>query len=176
VTPEDTSALGEEDPGSALDTLDIDPLENTMPLISEVMTRQVQVVGPEDTLERAAQLMAQLNVGSLPVCHGRELIGMVTDHDITVRGSATGADPTRARVSAVMTRGTPFCTQDQDSHEVLRLMGRLQVRRLPVLGPDGKLMGIVSLGDFALRHRGPVGASVRELLTLSCPDGGPTRS
>ncbi|HET9976923.1 MAG TPA: CBS domain-containing protein [Burkholderiaceae bacterium] len=143
-----------------------------MPTIAEIMTRDVQVIGPEDKLQLAAQLMDQLNIGSLPVCDGRELIGMVTDRDITVRGTAIGADPTTARVSEVMTRGTEFCTEDQDSQEVLRLMGNAQVRRLPVVDPERKLVGIVSLGDLATRQSGPVGEAVREISAPSAPDGG----
>jgi CBS domain-containing protein len=173
------SAAGEEDPGSALDTLDtLDTAsqENLMQTIADIMTRDVQLIGPEDTLQLAAQLMDQLNVGSLPVCSGRELLGMVTDRDITVRGTALGLDPATACVSDVMSRGTEFCTEDQDSQEVLRLMGNAQVRRLPVIDVDRRLVGIVSLGDLATRQPGPVDDAVRDISTPSQPDGGPANS
>ncbi|HVK32360.1 MAG TPA: CBS domain-containing protein [Burkholderiaceae bacterium] len=170
------SAAGEEDPGSAFDTLDTDSKEAPMPTIADIMTRDVQVIGPEDTLQLAAQLMDQLNVGSLPVCSDRELLGMVTDRDITVRGTAVGANPLQACVSDVMTHGTEFCTEDQDPQEVLRLMGNAQVRRLPVIDVDRKLVGVVSLGDLATRQPGPVDEAVRDISAPSEPDGGPANS
>jgi len=74
-----------------------------MPRVSEVMTRGVEVINPDDTLQRAAQLMDDLNVGALPVCDGDELVGMITDRDITVRAVSDGMDPTESRVSEVMT-------------------------------------------------------------------------
>ncbi len=147
-----------------------------MPTIAEIMSRDVQVIGPEDTLKLAAQLMDQLNVGSLPVCAGRELVGMVTDRDITVRGTAVGADPSTACVSDVMSHGTEFCTEDQDSQEVLRVMGNAQVRRLPVVNVDRHLVGIVSLGDLATRQLAPVDEAMRDISTPSQADGGPQNS
>jgi CBS domain-containing protein len=175
VNPDWLSAAGEEDPGSALDTDAKD--SHAMQTIEDIMTRDVQLIGPDDTLQLAAQLMDQLNVGSLPVCAGRELLGMVTDRDITVRGTAIGADPGTARVADVMTRGTEFCTQDQEVQEVLRTMGNAQVRRLPVIDAERRLVGIVSLGDLATRqqHR-PVDDAVRDISTPSEPDGGPANS
>jgi CBS domain-containing protein len=170
------SAAGEEDPGSALDSVSISKQEHAMPTIADIMTRDVQVIGPDDTLQLAAQLMDQLNVGSLPVCGGRELLGMVTDRDITVRGTAIGADPATTCVADVMSRGTEFCTEDQDAQEVLRVMGTAQVRRLPVIDVDRKLVGIVSLGDLATRQPGPVDDAVRDISTPSEPDGGPANS
>jgi CBS domain-containing protein len=164
------SAAGEEDPGSAMDTVSME--DHAVPTIADIMTRDVQLIGPDDTLQLAAQLMDQLNVGSLPVCSGRELLGMVTDRDITVRGTALGADPTTVRVADVMSRGTEFCTEDQDAQEVLRVMGAAQVRRLPVVDVDRKLVGIVSLGDLATRQPGPVDDAVRDISTPSQPDGG----
>lgn len=147
-----------------------------MPTIADIMTRDVQLIGPDDTLQHAAQLMDQLNVGSLPVCNGDELLGIVTDRDITVRGTALGLDPAAACVSDVMTRGTETCTEDQDSQQVLRMMGNAQVRRLPVMNADRRLVGIVSLGDLATKQRGPVDDAVRDISTPSQPDGAPTNS
>ena len=69
-----------------------------MPMINEVMTRGVQVIAPDTTLQRAAQLMDELNVGALPVCEGRELVGMITDRDITIRATAAGLEPTQHAV------------------------------------------------------------------------------
>lgn len=141
--------------------------------VSEIMTTDVQVIGPQETLQRAAQLMEQLDVGSLPVCNGRHLLGMVTDRDITVRGTAAGHAPDSACVSDVMTTGTAWCTDDQDVQEALRLMGDAQVRRLPVVNVERELVGIVSLGDIATKAPAPVDDAVRDISTPSAPDGGP---
>ncbi len=143
-----------------------------MTTIADIMTTDVQVVGPEDTLQRAAQLMDQLNVGSLPVCDGRHLRGMVTDRDITIRGTALNLTPAQARVASVMTSAVEFCTDDQDAAEVLLLMGKAQVRRLPVINVERQLVGIVSLGDLATRHPGNVDEAVSAISTPSEPDGG----
>jgi CBS domain-containing protein len=136
-----------------------------MSTIAEIMTTDVQVVGPDDTLQRAAQLMDQLNVGSLPVCDGKHLLGMVTDRDITIRGTAMNLAPDQARVSTVMTSALEFCTDDQDAQEVLLLMGKAQVRRLPVINVDRQLVGIVALGDLATRQPGPVDEAVSAIST-----------
>jgi CBS domain-containing protein len=144
-----------------------------MSTIADIMTTDVQVVGPDDTLQLAAQLMDQLNVGSLPVCNGKHLLGMVTDRDITVRGTAMNLVPDEARVSAVMTNEVEFCTDDQDAQEVLLVMGKAQVRRLPVINVERQLVGIVSIGDLATRQPGTVDEAVSAISSPSEPDGGP---
>jgi len=147
-----------------------------MPIVSEVMTGNVQAVAPEDSLERAAQWMELLNVGSLPVCTGKRLVGMVTDRDITVRGIAAGLAPAAARVGEVMSTPVIWCTEDQDTEQVLRIMADAQVRRIPVIGAGGELVGMVSIGDLATRSPGPVDKVVREISTPCEPDGSPTNS
>jgi CBS domain-containing protein len=147
-----------------------------MPTVSEIMTTDVQWVGPQDSLQQAAQLMDQLNVGSLPVCDGRRLLGMVTDRDITVRGTAAGLVPAQARVIEVMSEGVKWCSDDQDTAEVLKTMADNQVRRLPVINGERELVGIVSLGDVATKAPDPVDAVVREISTPSEPDGGPANA
>ena len=142
-----------------------------MPNVAEIMTTDVQVIGPQETLQLAAQLMDRLDVGSLPVCDGRRLLGMVTDRDITVRGTAAGLAPGAACVSDVMTTGTEWCTEDQDTEEVMRQMGQAQVRRLPVIDVDRRLVGIVSLADMATRQPGHIDATVREISTPADEDG-----
>jgi len=144
--------------------------------VSEVMTTDVQVVGPQESLQHAAQLMDQLNVGALPVYAGHELLGMVTDRDITVRGTASGYVPNEACVSDVMSPNVEWCTEDQDTEEVMHMMSQAQVRRLPVLNLDRELVGIVSLGDMATKQPGHVDDVVREISTPSEPDGGPENS
>jgi CBS domain-containing protein len=141
--------------------------------VSEIMTTDVQMIGPQETLQHAAQLMDQLDVGALPVCDGLRLLGMVTDRDITVRGTAAGLAPAEALVCDVMTGGTEWCTEDQDTEEVMRVMGEAQVRRLPVINAEREVVGIVSLGDLATRQPGHVDRAVREISTPSEPQGDP---
>lgn len=147
-----------------------------MTTVSEIMTTDVQLIGPEESLQRAAQLMDQLNVGSLPVCAGRQLLGMITDRDITVRGTAAGLAPAVACVADVMSEGVHWCTEDQDTEEVMRTMGEAQVRRLPVINVERQLVGIVSLGDIATKAADNVDNTMREISTPSEPDGGPASS
>lgn len=144
-----------------------------MTQVSEIMTTNVQVVGPEQSLQTAAQFMDQLNVGALPVCDGKRLLGMVTDRDITIRGTAAGLAPGAACVSDVMTERAVWCSQAQDIDEVMRMMGDAQVRRMPVLNDRQELVGIVSLGDLATRQSGHIDRAAREISSPSEPDGGP---
>lgn len=143
-----------------------------MPSVAEIMTTDVQVIEPQDTLRRAATLMQTLDIGALPVCDGERLLGMVTDRDIAIYGVAEGLNPDEACVSDVMTETVEYCTGDQDTEEVMRLMGDKQVRRLPVVDTDHKLVGIVSLGDLAVRQVGHVDRMVREVSVPGHPSGG----
>ena len=117
--------------------------------IREIMTRDVQVVSPDDTIRRAARLMDDLNVGVLPVCEGPKLVGLVTDRDITVRATSAGRAPDECKVSEVMTDEPRYCYEDDVVGDVSRLMGNVQIRRIPVLDSGDRLIGIVSLGDIA---------------------------
>jgi CBS domain-containing protein len=134
-----------------------------MPTVNEIMSTEVQTIALDATLRQAAQLMLDLDVGALPVCSGNKLMGMVTDRDITIRGVAAGLQPDHARIAEVMTQDLQFCTEDQDTEEVMRTMGQAQVRRLPVVNMDRELVGIVSLGDMALRQPGHIDRTVREI-------------
>jgi CBS domain-containing protein len=138
-------------------------MEHPMPKVSQIMSADVQSVEPQQSLRQAALLMQELDVGSLPVCTGARVVGMLTDRDITVRGVAEGLDSDEACVSDVMSADVQVCTQDQDAQEVMRLMGDRQVRRLPVVDDDKNLVGIVSLGDLALRQQGNIQQTVREI-------------
>jgi len=117
--------------------------------IREIMTRDVQVVSPEDTIRRAARMMDDLNVGVLPVCDGTKLVGLVTDRDITVRATSAGRAPDECKVSEGMTDEPRYCYEDDVVSDVARLMGDVQIRRIPVLDANDRLSGIVSLGDIA---------------------------
>src|SRR3954468_16285117 len=120
--------------------------------VKEVMTRGAECTRPSATLQEAARKMRDLDVGPLPVCGDNDrLVGMLTDRDITVRAVAEGQDPKTARVEDVMTPDVTYCFEDQDVAEAARLMEEKQIRRLVVLNRDKRLVGIVSLGDLAVK-------------------------
>lgn len=119
-------------------------------LVKDCMTRDVEVVRPDASVEEAARKMKTLDIGALPVCDGDRIAGIVTDRDLTVRGSASGRIPAQARVKEVMTPGILYCFEDQDIRDAADLMADKQVRRLVVLNRDKRLAGIVSLGDLAV--------------------------
>lgn len=121
--------------------------------VSDAMTPEVQLCTPEDTIKDAAQAMAALGVGLLPVTDNARLIGMISDRDIAVRGVGMGHGP-EARVGDVMTAEVKYCYEDQDLDEVCANMGDIQVRRLPVLNRSKRLVGIIALGDIALMQGG----------------------
>jgi len=118
--------------------------------LKEIMTPQVEVVRPDASLQEAAEMMMKLDVGPLPVCDGQRLVGMLTDRDITVRGTAQGRDPKTTQVQEVMTPDVIYCFEDQDVEDAAKLMEEHQIRRLVILNREKKLVGIVSLGDLAL--------------------------
>src|SRR5262249_20123403 len=118
--------------------------------VNNVMTWGVECISPDATLQEAAERMKALDVGSLPVCDHDRLAGMVTDRDITVRSVSGGHDPQTGRVRDAMTPGIVYCFEDQDVSEAARMMREKQIRRLPVLDRNHKLVGIVSLGDLAV--------------------------
>jgi len=141
-----------------------------MQTIQDIMTRDVQTISPQDTVQRAAQLMDELNVGAIPVLDGDQLVGMITDRDITVRSVAVGQNPTSTQVADVMSTDVRTCTADQSVEEVLDTMGDVQIRRIPVLDAQSKVIGIVSLGDVATRHAADVDLTLDEISTPSEPD------
>jgi CBS domain-containing protein len=118
--------------------------------LKEVMTRDVDVIRPESTLVEAARKMKNLDVGPIPVCDDNEILGMITDRDITTRAVAEGRDPGRTQVREVMTPDVLYCFEDQDVSEAARLMQQRQVRRILVLNRNREVAGIVSLGDIAV--------------------------
>lgn len=139
--------------------------------ICDVMTRDVRVVTPDDLLLDAAQRMQSMNIGALPVCDGDRLVGMVTDRDIVVRAVALARPAVSTPVGDVMTTPPRWCYDDQDIDDVLDEMRDAQVRRLPVLDREQRLVGIVSLGDLADRGAsGPrIGEALRDISSPSEP-------
>ncbi|MGX4642255.1 CBS domain-containing protein [Massilia sp. SYSU DXS3249] len=142
-----------------------------MQTIQDVMTRDVQTISPQDTVQRAAQLMDELNVGAIPVTDGSKLVGMITDRDITVRSTAVGQDPGSTKVTDVMSTDVRTCTTRQSVEDVLNQMADVQIRRIPVLDEDsGQIVGIVSLGDVATKHSADVDRTLDEISSPSEPD------
>ena len=121
--------------------------------VLEIMTPKAECIGPNEPVQQAARRMSELDVGSLPVCDNDRIVGIVTDRDITVRCTSQGDSPGETRVGDVMTPDIVFCFEDQDVDEAAKLMEREQVRRLVVLNRDKRLVGIVSLGDLAVRNK-----------------------
>jgi CBS domain-containing protein len=119
--------------------------------VMDVMSRGVECVGPDCTLQEAAKKMKSLDVGPLPVCDNDRLAGILTDRDIVVRAVAEGLNPKKAHVRDAMTKDILYCFEDQDVNEAAQLMKDAQVRRLAVLNRDKRLVGIVSLGDLAVQ-------------------------
>lgn len=116
--------------------------------VNECMSRDVRIVDPDDTLRQAANTMAEIDAGFLPVRENDRLVGIVTDRDIAIRGVAKGLPPD-AEVREVMSDEIRYCFEDDDAEDVLANMGEIQVRRLPVLDRDKRLVGIVSITDLA---------------------------
>ena len=116
--------------------------------ISDVMTRQVKVVKPDDTVHNAARMMADQDVGALPVCDGTRLLGMITDRDIAIRGVAKGKAPDTP-IRDVMTDDVKYCFDDEEVDDVARNMADIQVRRLPVVNRETRLVGIIAIADLA---------------------------
>lgn len=115
--------------------------------VRDCMTQEVRTIGPENTLQQAARIMAEIDAGAIPVGENDRLVGMLTDRDITVRAIAAGKGP-ETRVREVMTQEVKYCFEDDDIQDVAENMADIRVRRLPVLNRDKRLVGIVALGDL----------------------------
>jgi CBS domain-containing protein len=118
-------------------------------LVRDCMTKKVELAAPGMSLRHAAQKMRDGDYGFLPVGENDRLVGMITDRDIAVRAVAEGKDPKSTRVREVMSDKVLYCFDDQTTEEVAENMGLNQVRRLPVLNRQKRLVGILALGDLA---------------------------
>ena len=121
--------------------------------VSEAMSRNVRVAEPAQSLRDAARMIADLDAGVLPVGDNDRLIGMITDRDITIRAVAEGKGPDTT-VDEVMTPEVRYCFEDDDLEQVARNMADLQVRRMPVMNREKRLVGILSIGDIAVKRGG----------------------
>ena len=120
-------------------------------LVREVMTRPVEMAKTSSTIQQAAARMQKLNVGALPVAEQERVVGMITDRDIALRAVARGL-ALKTPIRDVMSSGVKYCFDDEDVDHVLSKMADAQVRRLPVINRDKRLVGILSLGDVATAH------------------------
>lgn len=130
--------------------------------VSECMTRDVQIASPDDTIQQAAQIMDRIDAGVLPVGQDERLVGMITDRDIAVRAVAKGREcdtPVREAMSGEVL----YCYADDDADEVLENMGDQQLRRMPVVDRDKRLVGIVSIGDLAKKDERDSGEALSQI-------------
>jgi CBS domain-containing protein len=138
-----------------------------MTQVADVMTRGVRAMTPSDSVQLAAKAMDELNVGVIPVCDDDRVVGMVTDRDIVLRAVALDMTASATPLSEVMTELVQSCYEDQPLDEVVQRMERAQIRRIPVLDRQERLVGLLSLGDVATRGD-PAGAE-RALSGISTP-------
>jgi CBS domain-containing protein len=134
--------------------------------VSDMMTRDISVTNPDQTVKEAAAVMARHDIGALPVGEHDRLVGMITDRDIAVRGIARGKGPD-TKVREVMTGDVKYVFEDEEVEDVAQNMADIQVRRVPVVNRDKRLVGILALGDLA-RSRA-VKHAIRALHGISQP-------
>jgi CBS domain-containing protein len=138
--------------------------------IEDVMTPNPRTVQPGDTLQRAAQLMDELNVGVLPVAEDSRLVGILTDRDIVVRSTSAGQDPRTTTVSEAMTAEAHNLPIHASVLDAIRMMKAQQLRRVPVVDSRGALVGIVSLGDLADAGTPEAADALEAISTPAQPD------
>lgn len=117
--------------------------------INEIMTLNPILTSPDTSLKETAELMARDDIGFIPVGDENRLQGTLTDRDIVIRCVSKGKDAETTCIRDILTSKLHYCREDQSAGEVARIMSEKQVRRLPVLNKDNRLVGIVSLGDIA---------------------------
>ena len=138
--------------------------------LSKIMTRDVVVIQPDDSLQSAAKKMRDRNIGFLPVCDGETLIGVLSDRDITIRALAEGMDVNIMLGRDLMTTPAIYCFEDQDVSEAAKIMAENQIRRLVIVSREDKhLVGVVSLGDLARNESADRSGQV--LQKVSEPEG-----
>lgn len=127
--------------------------------ISEIMTRGVQTITPQQSIHEAAALMARIDSGALLVNEQDRLVGVITDRDIAIRAVAAGL-PGDTQVGEVMSPSVRYCFEDEEVEHVAQNMAQIQVRRLPVMNREKRLVGVVSLGNIASSNSNRASATV----------------
>jgi CBS domain-containing protein len=120
--------------------------------VRDIMTKNVATLNSTDSVERAAELMNEHNVGSIPVCDGERCVGIITDRDIALRSVAQGGNTHSQTVRDIMSSNPVVGSSDMDIHDAARIMSERQIRRLPIVD-NGNLVGIVALGDLAVENK-----------------------
>ena len=139
--------------------------------VAEVMTRGVRSLAPSDSLQLAAQAMAELNVGVIPICEGGRVVGMVTDRDIVLRGVAQGLPAQGTLLRQVMSPQVETCHEEDTLDDATQQMEEGKIRRLPVLDRQGQLVGILSLGDVATKGDSyEAGVALSDISEPAAPD------
>src|SRR4051812_16911063 len=128
--------------------------------VSEAMTREVRVANPDQSIREVAKIMAEIDAGAMPVGDNDRLVGMITDRDIALRAVAQGKGPDTPVREVMSTEQVLYCYEDEELDHVAKNMGEQQVRRLPVVNREKRLVGIVSLGDLARKESKAGGKAV----------------
>jgi CBS domain-containing protein len=136
--------------------------------VSEAMTREVRVATPGQTIRDVAKIMAEIDAGSMPVGEDDRLVGMITDRDIAIRGVAQGKGPETPVREVMSDSKVLYCYEDEELEHVAKNMGSEQVRRLPVVNREKRLVGIVSLGDVVQRE---TKSAIKAVKGVSKPGG-----
>jgi len=133
--------------------------------VADVMSREVELVSPEATVQEAATAMAEYDVGAVLIGSGESIDGILTDRDIILRAVVDGRNPAELRAKDIMSTTLFTCRENDTLEDAFRIMSERQVRRLPVLDADGRLVGIVTLSDLGRLERDPqqVSETLRKL-------------
>lgn len=119
-----------------------------MRTVSDIMSRNIKVCAPHDSVTEAAKIMRDIECGSVPVCEGKKIVGIITDRDIVLNIVAEGKDSNQVHCHDCMTTDVITCSSDTDIHECARLMSQHQIRRIPVV-ENGEIVGICAMADLA---------------------------
>ncbi|WP_036264501.1 CBS domain-containing protein [Methylocapsa aurea] len=133
--------------------------------IKKIMHKGVEWVSPDTIVTALAKKMQQFDIGAIPIGENDRLIGMVTDRDITVRGVANGKDLSKLTARDVMTAGVIYCKDNEDVDEAARIMESKQVRRLPVIDANKRMVGMISLGDVSHAASPKIAAEVTKAVS-----------
>ncbi len=136
--------------------------------IGEIMSRDVEILMPDESLQDAARKMRLRDVGFLPICDGTRLVGTLSDRDIAVRAVAEGMDPKTTAVRDLATEKVVWCFEDEDVSKAARKMQTEQVRRLMIIDRKNKqLVGVVSLGDLAVNGTQAISSEVLQTVSAA---------
>ena len=139
-----------------------------MTQIKDVMSPNFKFMAPDAPISQIAQQMRDMDCGFMPLAENDKMVGMITDRDITIRAIAEGKNPENTQAREIMTAKTFYCYDDQDIEEVCNNMGEIQVRRMPVVNRDKRLVGVVSMGDLAQVASRPNVGQTQQQITAGC--------